>query len=461
MKSRILGPVVLMATLGLLFVNTATAGEWEDEFSITQDPVLQYRSYITTAPDDTVYVLWPDWTDWEDTKVMLMKSTDQGHTWTGPWVTFDGLPYDNMDICADADAVHLLLVEFYEDDENEYKWLYHAKSVDGGETFAEPVQVGERENIEAINSFTGPDNTYCIYAENYDHDSELEYNYLYVSSDGGDTWTEKPLLPPASIVNPDFVVRDGTIHMVFGGFWAQTGIMHSQSTDLGDTWSPPVLVCDGTPRYAQLPEVAVDENTIHVSWEDARFEHFNIMYSRSTDGGLSWSMDQQINDTFYGARTKLLADEEGLHIVWCQYHGDDGWPNSWGSGDYGIIWYKFSDDSGLTWSEEFRVSQNEHIPPIDLPDMGANYVKLAEYQRGFCAMWQDKRDGNFDLYMRNNLGPPCVGDLDGDGDTDQADLGILLSDWGCESDCEGDLDGDDDTDQADLGILLADWGCGT
>jgi len=26
--------------------------------------------------------------------------------------------------------------------------------------------------------------------------------------------------------------------------------------------------------------------------------------------------------------------------------------------------------------------------------------------------------------------------------------------------CAGDLDGDDDTDHADLGILLADWGCG-
>jgi len=55
----------------------------------------------------------------------------------------------------------------------------------------------------------------------------------------------------------------------------------------------------------------------------------------------------------------------------------------------------------------------------------------------------------------------CVGDLDGDGDTDQSDLGILLTDWGCTSDCVGDLDGDDDTDQGDLGVLLADWGCGT
>ncbi len=55
----------------------------------------------------------------------------------------------------------------------------------------------------------------------------------------------------------------------------------------------------------------------------------------------------------------------------------------------------------------------------------------------------------------------CAGDLDGDGDTDQADLGILLADWGCTGGCVGDLDGDGDTDQGDLGVLLADWGCGT
>jgi hypothetical protein len=59
----------------------------------------------------------------------------------------------------------------------------------------------------------------------------------------------------------------------------------------------------------------------------------------------------------------------------------------------------------------------------------------------------------------------CGGDLDGDGDTDHSDLGILLADWGCvgsePGDCPGDVDGDFDTDHSDLGSLLADWGCGT
>ncbi len=53
----------------------------------------------------------------------------------------------------------------------------------------------------------------------------------------------------------------------------------------------------------------------------------------------------------------------------------------------------------------------------------------------------------------------CVGDVDGDCDTDWSDLAILLADYGCISDCIADLDNDDDTDLADLSLLLGDWAC--
>ncbi len=52
---------------------------------------------------------------------------------------------------------------------------------------------------------------------------------------------------------------------------------------------------------------------------------------------------------------------------------------------------------------------------------------------------------------------PCAGDLDGDGDTDQSDLGMLLGSYQVNG--GGDLDGDDDTDQSDLGKTLADYCC--
>lgn len=59
------------------------------------------------------------------------------------------------------------------------------------------------------------------------------------------------------------------------------------------------------------------------------------------------------------------------------------------------------------------------------------------------------------------LPPPCPGDLDVDGDVDQADLGILLADFGClaaPGGCPGDVDLDGDTAQSDLGVLLATFG---
>jgi len=57
------------------------------------------------------------------------------------------------------------------------------------------------------------------------------------------------------------------------------------------------------------------------------------------------------------------------------------------------------------------------------------------------------------------------GDIDGDGDVDQADLGALLSAYGSSDgdpnwNPDADLDGDGDVDQADLGILLSNYGIG-
>jgi subtilisin family serine protease len=61
--------------------------------------------------------------------------------------------------------------------------------------------------------------------------------------------------------------------------------------------------------------------------------------------------------------------------------------------------------------------------------------------------------GHGRLNLVGCLGESPTGDLDGDGDVDLADLGILLSSYGVDG--AGDLNGDGVTDLADLGILLA------
>ena len=53
---------------------------------------------------------------------------------------------------------------------------------------------------------------------------------------------------------------------------------------------------------------------------------------------------------------------------------------------------------------------------------------------------------------------PCPSDINRSGETNGADLGILLASWGNQPQPGIDLDGDGAVNGADLGILLAGWG---
>jgi hypothetical protein len=96
---------------------------------------------------------------------------------------------------------------------------------------------------------------------------------------------------------------------------------------------------------------------------------------------------------------------------------------------------------------------------IEMVNAQEQWLGLTLRAETFGGLWTTEGGVYPKLTIETTSESECVGDLDGDGDTDQSDLGVLLADWGCTSNCVGDLDGDDDTDQSDLGVLLADWGC--
>ncbi len=62
-------------------------------------------------------------------------------------------------------------------------------------------------------------------------------------------------------------------------------------------------------------------------------------------------------------------------------------------------------------------------------------------------------------YIFSGLGAGCEGDIDGDGQVNLSDLGVVLADFGMTgSGLEGDVDSDGDVDLSDLGVVLASWG---
>ena len=64
------------------------------------------------------------------------------------------------------------------------------------------------------------------------------------------------------------------------------------------------------------PRVAVDEDVVHVVWED-NSQGSNIIYSRSTDGGNTWASPITItNNPAYQQNPDIAAYEENVYVVW-------------------------------------------------------------------------------------------------------------------------------------------------
>jgi hypothetical protein len=109
--------------------------------------------------------------------------------------------------------------------------------------------------------------------------------------------------------------------------------------------------------------------------------------------------------------------------------------------------------NGTVWEQQYP----EHTP-------GRLYDPAMVYDSARGVMVLVNIDGETWEYIAPQQ--ECVGDIDGDNDTDHADLGALLAAWGTEPgdpdwNPDADLDGDGQVGHGDLGILLGDWDCGT
>ena len=158
------------------------------------------------------------------------------------------------------------------------------------------------------------------------------------SDDNGASYdVVKPILNPGNkaqtIGNQIVVLPNGDLVMLFNlirnvgsnqnrGFTAAV----MRSTDKGDTWSAPIeidrMITDGVTDPADghavrtgdlIPQIAVDDNSgaLYVVWQDDRFTgEEQIAFSRSTNGGRTWSATRRIS-TVGGVNQAFTATAQG------------------------------------------------------------------------------------------------------------------------------------------------------
>ena len=291
--------------------------------------------------------------------------------------------------------------------------ILYARSTDGGLTWSTPVVLRQDLNNTVLNdkeSVTAdPGDARYVYAV-WDRlesppsggqatpiatEHAIGYRgptWFARSTDGGLTWEPARIIYDPGTVNQTIasqivVLPDGTLVNTFtlirnvsnkGGLRGYS-VAVQRSTDKGATWSAPVIVArqqtagvvtpgDGQPVRTGdiIPDVAVDRSgtgtsgNLYVVWQEGGFKADGsaaIAFSRSTNGGRSWSEPVRVDDA--GAAQAFTGsvdvDATGqIAVTWYDFRNDTA-DTATALTDF---WVRYSDDGGLTWTPSERVSRS-------------------------------------------------------------------------------------------------------
>jgi Neuraminidase (sialidase) len=341
------------------------------------------------ADAGTVYVAWDDWTTGND-DIFLSKSTDGGFTWSTQLnVSNDAGRSEDPAIAIDSGTLYLV----WDDDEfGNYEVLY-SNSTDGGVTWSAAVNVSNTDGSSYSPTIAIDAGT--IHAAWYDDTSGNWEIFYSKSTDGGATWS--PAVNVSNNLgwsdNPAIVADSGAAYLTWHDDTSGNNeIFYSKSTDGGVTWSTPLNVSNNT-GSSYSPTVVIDAGTIRLAWADSTPGNWEIFYSESTDGGATWSTLVNVsNNAGLSFRPRIAIEGGTIHLAWLDYAP--------GNGD---IFYSNSTDGGATWSSAVNVSNS-------LGDSNQNVIVISA---GAIHMaWMDNTPGNLDIfYSRYPALLPPVGDV--------------------------------------------------
>jgi hypothetical protein len=243
------------------------------------------------------------------------------------------------------------------------------------------------------------------------HNATRNGIYVRRSLDGGRTWEpvarsvfSHPTVPGIPFEDKPYIVADtsggrynGNIYVGWTQFTlTQSLILFSRSTDGGATWSKPITISDhaGLPRddtgAAEGFAGTIGRNgQLHTVWSDG----FHIVYAVSSDGGRSFSASRYIAGTAPSnfQVTGVLRSNGYPQISYSSLPGDGRLYVTWSdyrNGDVDIFCISSADD-GRTWTAPVRVNND---PVHNGADQFFQWMAVDPQSGAVNVVFYDRRD---------------------------------------------------------------------
>jgi hypothetical protein len=302
-----------------------------------------------------------------------------------------------------------------------------SKSTDGGATFATPVVAYRPGSTSlfpdkewmAINTFPGTATagrllvTFSLFSNINSDGAPIRRVY---SDNGGVTWSSAAAISTETTLqgSQPLYLPNGNCVVVYWKFGTTERLEAVISTDGGTTFGSPNLITSAV-EYNEplirtgsfLPSAAAARTTqsIYVVYQTVLGGSPRIAFTRSTNGGTTWSAPVAISDNpaglgVFNPAINVSSDGRTVTVVFYDHR------NNPGSNVLVDLYLAQSFDGGTTWQPNIRltsVSTDASLAPLTLAGyMLGDYLGVAQTTRPTVPavpIWVDTRTGNPDPFI--------------------------------------------------------------
>ena len=261
-----------------------------------------------------VYSVWQSYSA-NKSSIAFAKSSDNGTTFSSPKQISD--PAKDSAFPQIAAYGNNVYVTWLGRTTNDVTNVFFTKSSDGGATFSTPIAITAHSGNSGVPKiYANANNVYLMWEDNSAKNFDV---YLSTSSDSGNTFDA-----PVDISNnagdsgaPQMIVDGNNIYATWMDFTpGNFDVMFSKSTDGGQTFAKPVnLSVDG--QDSGYPQLAAAGNNVYVTWTNAVSDkNYDIFFAKSADGGKTFGQPLNVSNTVGASGWPQMAVDGNVYISW-------------------------------------------------------------------------------------------------------------------------------------------------